>query len=147
MTMARRAVAGLLFAALLATGVRPSLLRLLAPPHRPPDVPGSVSGIDRRPLRLANDPMPASLDSFLSELRVRTTPGERIGLQLGWPADGFSYGYWRAHYMLAGRTVLPPMNVVAPEDATVIAVWKSGYGDPRYDLVFVGHDGAIARRR
>lgn len=133
--------------ALFAAGLRPELLRLLRPPHRPPDLAGPVGGVDRRPLRFTNDPMPGSLESFLSEVRGRTKPGERVALLLGWPADGFSYGYWRAHYILAGRSVLHPMNLFAPENAAVVAVWKSGYGDPRYEIVYIGHDGAILRRK
>lgn len=144
--MMRRVAAGLLFAALLAGGVRPPLLRLLLPPHRSPDVPGPIGGVDRAPLRLKNDPTPVELVRFVEEVRSRTRKGERIGLQFGEPHHGFSYTYWRARYLLAGRTVLLPMDIVAPENADVIAVWRTGYGDPRYDVIFADTNSAIARR-
>jgi hypothetical protein len=144
--MMRRVVAGLLFAAILAGGMRASILRLLLPPHRPPDVPGPIGGVDREPLRLKNDPTPPELLQFAEEVRSRTRKGERVGLMFGAPHHGFSYTYWRARYLLAGRTVLPPMDIVAPEDADVLALWRTGYGDPRYDVIFADGNSAIARR-
>lgn len=144
--MMRRVVAGLLFAAILAGGMRASILRLLLPPHRPPDLAGPIGGVDREPLRLKNDPTPPELLQFFAFVRARTEKGERVGLMFGAPYQGFSYTYWRARYELAGRTVLPPMDLVSPEDADVLALWRTGYGDPRYDVVFADSNSAIARR-
>ncbi|MEO8380523.1 MAG: hypothetical protein ABI779_12730 [Acidobacteriota bacterium] len=144
--MTRRVLAGLLFAAILAGGLRASILRLLLPPHRPPNVPGPIGGVDREPLRLKNDPSPPEVLRFVEEVRARTRNGERVGLMFGAPLQGWSYTYWRARYLLAGRTVLPPMDLVAPEDADVIALWRTGYGDPRFDVIFADSNSAIARR-
>lgn len=146
--MMRRVAAGLLFAAILAGGMRASMFRLLLPPHRPPSVDGNIAGIDRAPLRLKNDPTPPDLLKFLSEVRVQTRRGERVGLVFGWPHAGFSYTYWRSRYTLTGRNVLLPMDLVAPEEAPdVVAIWDTGWGDPRFELVWVGSHGAIARKK
>lgn len=146
--MIRRVAAGLLFAAILAGGMRASMFRLLLPPHRPPDVPGPIGGVDRAPLRLRNDPTPPELLQFFAELRAQTRPGERIGIMFGAHHAGFSYTYWRARYFLTGRTVLLPMDIIAPETAPdVVAIWDTGWGDPRFELVWTGSHGAIARKR
>ena len=146
--MIRRVAAGLLFAAILAGGTRASMLRLLLPPHRPPDVPGNLAGVDRAPLRLKNDPTPPDLQQFLQQLRARTREGERIGFIFSWPHGGFSYTYWRARYVLTGRTVLLPMDIIAPDQAPdVVAIWSTGWGDPRYELVWVEGHGAMARKK
>jgi len=144
--MIRKVAAGLLFAMLLAGGVRVSILRLLLPPHRPPEVPGPIGGVDRAPLRLKNDPTPSEILRFVDEVRAQTRKGERVGLLFGEPHQGFSYTYWRTRYLLGGRTVLLPMDIVAPENADVFAIWRTGYGDPRYDVVFSDSNSAIARR-
>lgn len=145
--MMRTIAAGLLFAALLAAGFRVSIVRLLLPPHRPPSVPGPVDGVDRKPLRFRNDPVPAEVLQFFETVRAQTKRGERVGILMAAPYSGFSYAYWRGSYVLAGRTVLVPMDMVAPEDADVVALWKSGWGDPRYDLVWSDASSAILRRR
>jgi hypothetical protein len=146
--MIRRVAACLLFAAIVAGGVRASMLRLLLPPHRPPNVPNNIAGIDRAPLRLKTDPTPPELLQFLNTIREQTREGERIGVIFGWPHAGFSYTYWRARYILAGRTVLLPMDIVAPEEAPdVVAVWDTGWGDPRFEIVWLGSHGAIERKK
>jgi hypothetical protein len=146
--MIRRVVAGLLFAAVLAGGVRASMLRLLLPPHHPPDVPGNAAGIDRAPLRLKNDPHPPELLQFLNAVREQTREGETIGMVFGWPHAGFSYTYWRARYVLTGRKVLLPMDLVPPaESPDVIAIWSTGWGHPQYQLVWTVGNGAIARKK
>jgi hypothetical protein len=145
--MMRRIAAGLLFAAVLAGGIRASVLRLLLPPHRPPDAPAPAGGIDRKPLRFENDPAPAELLRFFETIRANTRRGERVGLLMAAPYSGFSYVYWRANYVLAGRVILPPIDLVAPEDADVIAVWRSPFGDPRYEIVRADADSALLRRR
>jgi len=147
MTRARRVVAGLLFAALVASGVRGSILRLLFPPHRPPDVPGPVDGVDRRPLRFRNDPTPADLQRFLEDVRGSTLKGERIAFAAGPGHDGFSYTYWRASYVLSGRVVLLPVSLVAPDAPDVIAIWNAQYEDPRFEVLWQEGHGALARRK
>jgi hypothetical protein len=144
--MVRRIAAGALFLALLAGGIRASMLRLLFPPHRPPDVAGPIDGVDRKPLRFRNDPTDAELVRFLDVVRTQTKRGDRIGLLMSGRHAGFSYMFWRANYELPGRLVLPPMDMVAPEDADVVALWDAGWGDPRYELVWAEGKGAILRR-
>jgi hypothetical protein len=61
--------------------------------------------------------------------------------------NGFSYTYWRTRYVLSGRTVLLPMDLIAPENPDVVAIYNTGWGDPRYELVWLGGHGAIARRK
>jgi len=136
-----------LFAALVAGGIRGSMLRLLLPPHRPPDVAGPQDGVDRQPLRFRNDPTDADLLRFFGVLQTMTHRGERVGLLMNGRHSGFSYMYWRASYELPGRTVLPPMNLLAPEGADVVGLWGEGWGDPRFDLVWAEGRGAILRRR
>lgn len=144
----RRIAAGLLFAALFVTGFRISILRLLLPPHRPPDVSAAAGGVDRRPLRLGGDPIPADVLQFVHRIGAHTKPGEPIAVLFASPHEGFSYAYWRAGYVLAGRPMLGPMDLVAPQgQAEVIALWRSRYGDPRYDVVWMDRGSAILRRR
>ena len=145
--MIRRVAAGLLFAALLVSGIRLDVLRLLFPPFRPPDVSGPAGGVDRRPLRFKNDPLPPDLGKFLEVVRTETKPGERIALLLAPPHDGFSYTLWRAHYILSGRPVQLPMTIFPPDDPDVIVVWQSGYGDEDYAVAWAAGDGAILRRK
>ena len=147
MTRARRVAAGLLFAVLVASGIRGSILRLLLPPHRPPDVPGHADGVDRRPLRFRNDPTPADVQRFLNDVRASTVRGERIAFAAGPGHDGFSYTYWRASYTWSGRELLLPVAYVAPERADVIAIWNMPYDDPRYEVIWREGSGALARRK
>lgn len=105
--MIRRIAAGLLFAALVAAGIRPSLLRLLVPPFRPPALPAPGAALDRKPLRWSAQYVPRELQRFLDDdVRANTRPGDRIGLQLAPPYHGFGYTHWRASYALSGRVVL-----------------------------------------
>jgi hypothetical protein len=127
--MMRRVAACLLFAALVAAGVRPSLLRLLLPPHRPPAQPAAGGALDRWPLRWKQEYVTPDVQRFLDEARAQTRPGERIGLQLGPPYDGFGYAHWRASYALSGRYVLVPNNLIrweTPPDALVR--WDAAHG-------------------
>lgn len=141
-----RIAAGLLFAALLAAGARPSILRLLLPPHRPPAAPAPERALHRWPLRYTNDPSSPEVVRFFTWVRANTVPGERIALVLAPPFDGPGYAYWRASYELTGRVVLPAVFDLA--DADTIAVWKTFYGDPRFALAGLdGHGGALLRRK
>ena len=145
--MVRRVAAGALFAALLAGGIRVSMLRLLLPPFRPPNVAGPIDGVDRKPLRFRNDPSDGDLVRFFEVVRGQTKRGDRVGVLMSKQHAGFSYMFWRANYELPGRLVLPPMDLLAPEDADVVALWDAGWGDPRYDLVWAEGKGAILRRK
>jgi hypothetical protein len=123
--MMRRVAAGLLFAALVVSGIRPALVRLLLPPFRPPARPAPGAALDRQPLRWSAPFVPAELQRFLEdEVRASTRPGERVGLQLAPPYNGFGYTHWRASYALSGRVVLIPNELVeweVPPD--VIVKW------------------------
>jgi hypothetical protein len=144
--MMRRVAAALLFAALLVSGIRVSVLRLLLPPFRPPDVPGPVGGVDRKPLRFRSDPIPPDVLQFLEVARSRTKPGERVAPLMAWPHNGLGYSFWRVSYALTGRPVQFPMDVVPPDDPDVIILWQSGYGHPDYALDWTQGNGAILRK-
>lgn len=144
--MTGRIAAGLLFAALVAAGARPSILRLLLPPHRPPDAPAPERALHRWPLRYTNDPSSPEVIRFFEWVRANTASGERIAIVLPPPFDGPGYAYWRASYELTGRLLLPPATEL--DDADAIAVWKTLYGDPRFELAGLdGQGGALLRRK
>lgn len=146
--MIRKVAAGLLLAALFAGGFRLSILRLLLPPHRPPDVPAPLGAIDRKPLRFANDPVEPEVLQFLGRVRAETKEGERIGLLMAFPHGGWSYTHWRASYVLAGRVVITPMTLVPPDTPPDgVALWSTGWGDPDYELVWADAKSAMLRRK
>ncbi len=102
MTEAReRLVAWSLFALLIIGGFRFPLSWLR---HRP----GPPNGLDRRPLPERDDPSPPQFRAFLETARAQTAPGATVSIDFAAPYDGFSYAYWRANYVLAGRRVLLP---------------------------------------
>jgi len=143
--MMRKVAAGLILAAIFAGGVRVSILRLLLSPHRPPDAPAAPGAIDRKPLRFANDPVGEDVLRFLERVRADTKPGETVALMMAAPHGGWSYTHWRASYVLSGRHVLPPVPFDAPPD--VVALWQTGWGDPRYELMWSDANSALLRRR
>lgn len=145
--MIRRAGAALLFAALLATGARLDILRLLLPPHRPADAPAPYGALHRWPLRWMHDPTPPELLRFFESIRARTRPGERIAIVLAPPYDGMGYMYWRASYELTGRPILLPVTIVPPDDADAIAIWDTTFEDPRFERTWVDGKSAMLRRR
>lgn len=145
--MMRRIAAALLFAALLAAGARLPILRLLLPPHRPPDVATHPSALQRQPLRFTNDPTPQEMQRFFEGVRANTKPGERIVLIMPVPFEGMGYAHWRASYTLSGRHVSLPDPEQGPKDADVLAVWATYFGDPRYELAWLEGKGAMLRRK
>jgi hypothetical protein len=146
--MMRRLAAGLLLTAILAGGIRVSILGLLLPPHRPPDTPAPPGAMDRKPLRLANDPVAADELRFLERVREDTKERERIELYMADPQAGWSYSYWRASYVLAGRTVLEPRTIVPLKTAPdVIALWRTSWVRPRYKIVWADANSALLRRK
>jgi len=113
---------------------------------------------DRRPLvryfaHLADRGWKQYLD-FLEGVRAHTAKGDSIAIMV--PArhwdDGYSYAYYRASYMLAGRRVIP---LVTPDDrivmgnlrqATYLAEWRHDLPvDQR--IVWSGAGGKLVRRR
>ena len=145
--MIRKVAAGLLFTALFAGGIRLSLLRLLLPPHRPPDAPAPMGAVDRKPLRLTNDPLPADVAAFLERVRASTKPGERVALVMAWPHDGWSYTHWRGSYALSGRVVNAPPTPVDEMPPDVVAAWRTGFGHPQYEIVWADANSALLRRK
>jgi hypothetical protein len=146
--MMRRTAAGLLLAAILAGGIRVSILGLLLPPHRPPDTEAPPGAIDRKPLRLANDPVADDVLRFLERVREDTKEGERIVLLMAHPHGAWSYTYWRASYVLSGRRVLTPLPTVPPEATPdVVALWRTDWVDPRYEIVWSDANSALLRRK
>jgi hypothetical protein len=91
--------------------------------------------------------------AFLAGVRVQTRPGDSIALMV--PArhweGGYSYAFYRASYLLAGRQVVP---LVQPDDrvamgnlgaATYLAAWRMPpiAGHP---IVWRGHGGVLVKR-
>lgn len=145
--MIRRVAAGLILAALFAGGIRLSILRLLLPPHRPPDVPAVIGAIDRKPLRFANDPLPVDVGQFLERVRAETKAGDRVALMMAWPHDGWSYTHWRASYILSGRFVVAPTLPIEETAPGVVALWRTGWGHPSYEIVWADENSALLRRK
>jgi hypothetical protein len=92
---------------------------------------------------------------FLEEVARRTAPGDTIAVLVpmkDW-AHGQAYAFYRASYYLAGRRVIPLMDVANrwhPErlrDARFLAAWKIPPPRGPYDIVWAGHDGVLMRRR
>jgi hypothetical protein len=145
--MIRRLAGALILVALFAGGLRPSILRLLLPPHRPAGDPAPAFGIDRKPLRFSSDPVSGDVLAFLQRIRGETRPGERVALLMVSPHDGWSYTHWRASYVLAGRHVLVPMTLVEPPTPPdAVALWRVGWGHPHYSLVWADETSAFLRR-
>jgi hypothetical protein len=91
---------------------------------------------------------------FLAGVRAHTTNGDSIAIvvpSLDWD-EGYSYAYYRASYLLAGREVLP----VAMEDrkprpenlkrADYVAVWGRGAPSGPGRVVWQGEDGYLLRQ-
>jgi hypothetical protein len=96
---ARRAAAGALFAALVCFGADPSLLRVFT--------------TDRASLRQRFTELPdapwGGTPAFLAGVRARTEAGSVIAVAMPgrvWD-DRYAHAYYRAHYALAGREVVP----------------------------------------
>jgi hypothetical protein len=127
--MIRRVAAGLLFAALVASGVRLPLLRLILPPHRPLQYPPPDGAIDRWPLRWKDEFVSEEFKRYLEDARRQTRPGESVALQFVAPYHGFGYVHWRTSYALTGRFVLTPDAVARskrPPDAWLF--WNGVHG-------------------
>ncbi|HUR83494.1 MAG TPA: hypothetical protein VM733_22250 [Thermoanaerobaculia bacterium] len=127
--MIRRIAACLLFAALVASGVRPAMLRLLVPPHVPEQYPPPGGALDRWPLRWRARFTSDAFERFLEDARVQTRPGDTLALQFVAPYDGFGYAHWRASYALTGRYVLPPRDIRPwPREPDAWLFWNGIHG-------------------
>lgn len=139
-----RVVAGtLLFAALVGFGLKPYYVTFLFA-----DRAGWGRHLEAFPdrrapgyaelLRAAGDQIPA---------------GARVAIvfpTLDWPR-GYSYAYFRAQYLLAGRVVVPLswFDRARPErigEAEYVVVYRSAPPAGRWQILFQNADGAVARR-
>jgi len=139
-----RVVAGaLLFAALVGFGLKPFYVTFLSA-----DRDGWGRHLDQFPDRRA----PGYVE-LLRAAADRIPAGSRVAIvfpTLEW-SRGYSYAYFRAEYLLAGRVVVPlswfdrprPERIV---EAEYVVVYRSGPPPGRWQIVFRNGDGAVARR-
>lgn len=143
-TLPWRAVAGaLLFAALVGFGLRPFYARFLVA-----DRQGWGRHLDSFPDRRA----PGYVE-LLREAGAHVPPGGRVAIvfpTLDW-SGGYSYAFFRAQYLLAGREVVPLSwsdgpragRITEAEYAVVYRTVPPGNG---WRTLFRNRDGAILRR-
>lgn len=90
---------------------------------------------------------------YLEAVEAKTSRGESVALLIpapGWN-QGYEYAFYRAAYVLAGRTVLPVMTPAGDpipgnlERADLIAAWRVPLDPSRFEIVWRGHDGVLAR--
>ena len=114
--------------------------------------------LQRAPISAAFDQRPDRLwpqyPRFIEGVRQRTQNGDSIALvapTLNWD-NGYSYAYYRASYLLAGREVLPLSledGSLHPENfrrAKYIAVFGHSFPAARYTVLWQGEGGALLRR-
>lgn len=91
---------------------------------------------------------------FINAVRARTQNGDSIALiapTFDWDR-GYSYAYYRASYLLAGREVLPLAmsdGSLHPENfrrAKYIAVWGTAFPQGHSTVVWKGDGGMLLRR-
>jgi hypothetical protein len=141
--MIRRVAAATLFTAIVLIGIEPILLSL---PFR-----------DRQPMAAAfatrADRLFPGYVEFLSDVRAHTRNGDSIALLVpsrSWER-GYSYAYYRASYLLAGREILPlvdrsdrPVGQTF-RSAKYVAAW--GVTPPPGDVVVKSSGGVLVRQR
>jgi hypothetical protein len=139
-----RAVAGaLLFAALVLFGLKPFYARFLVA-----DRQAWGTRLDAFPDRRA----PGYVD-LLREADPRIPAGSRVAIvfpTLDWPG-GYSYAYFRAQYLLAGRVLIPLSWFDRPqperiEEADFVVVYRAAPPRGRWQILFQNRNGAVARR-
>ena len=91
---------------------------------------------------------------FLDGVRAHTHAGESVAVLV--PAvhweRGYSYAYYRASYVLAGRVVLPLIDDADrfhPENlrrAELVAIWRAPVPPTHRKLVWQGNGGLLVRR-
>ncbi len=139
----RKVLAAAALAGMLAAGFQPHYLKSLVG-----DQPSRRFFIE---LPYRKTP---GLRTFMSGVRERTRPGDRVALWV--PYDewegGYSYAFLRASYLLSGRSVLPlidrhdralPDNIL---DADWVAVWHGEPPFPGFVVAWRDADGALWRR-
>jgi len=140
----RRVLALIAVIVILALGVEPRYLQLPFLQRKP-----IAAAFEIRPDRLWPE-----YPRFLEEVRARTQNGDTIALivpSLEWE-NGYSYGYYRASYFLAGREVLPVADSegrLHPENfrgAKYSAIWGREMPPGRPTVVWRGHGGMLLLR-
>ena len=95
----------------------------------------------------------AEYPRFLADVASWTKRGDRIAIFV--PArkwnDGYAYAYYRAHYFLTGREVLPLVwsnDRLLRENfsAEYLAVWRINYRPAGYRVVGASHEGVLLQR-
>lgn len=139
-----RAVAGaLLFVALVGFGLRPYYVRFLVA-----DRQEWGRRLDAFPDRRA----PGYVE-LLREADAVIPSGSRVAVvfpTLDWPG-GYSYAYFRAQYLLAGRVMIPLAWFDGPTPARIgeadyVVVYRAAPPPGRWDVLFRNADGAVAMR-
>lgn len=139
----RVVAAVLLFAALVGVGLRPYYARFL------------LSGREQwgRYLEEFPDRRAPGYAELLRAADGLIPSGARVAVvfpTLDWPR-GYSYAYYRAQYLLAGRVVVPLSWFDRPRperiaEAEYVVVYRTAAPAGRWDVLFENGDGAIARR-
>jgi hypothetical protein len=139
----RVVAAMLLFAALVGFGLRPFYVTFLLA-----DREGWARRLEQFPDRRA----PGYVE-LLREAGARIPDGARVAVvfpTLDWPG-GYSYAYYRAQYILAGRVVVPLSWFDRPRperlsEAEYTVVYRTAPPAGRWTVLFQNADGAVARR-
>jgi hypothetical protein len=141
----RELLAGTIFVLLVAGSFQPFYLKVLV--------------LDRDALAEKIDflrfGMLPEIRPFLESVERRTAEGESVALVT--PADGWMLGYryafYRASYVLAGRTVLPVMTPAGSsipqnlKNADVVAAWQVELNPALFEILWRGDGGTLARPR
>jgi hypothetical protein len=147
-----RTLALSLFVAILIGGYRFEWIPYLLYAGNPPEEPGPYVGVDRRPLRVMTDGMPADQVEFLHEVGRHLKRGDRVVVAFAPPAHAYSYAYYRTLYILAPRPVLPPDPpgtggfTANLNRATHLVTWDFDLQRPGFELVLRQSKGTLLRR-
>ena len=141
----RRIVCAAAFAALVIAAVDPALIAVAFTPPR---------ALEAEFVRAADREWFPYYPRFIEAVRASTPPGSTIVIlvpTMHWD-DGYAYAYYRASYLLSGRTVLP---VVWRDDrvlienvrgAQYVAAWRRQFPEERRRVVFRGAGGVLLAR-
>lgn len=141
----RELLAGAIFILVLAGSFQPFYLRVLLD-----DRVALAERIDF--LRFGKMP---GIRSFLQSVESRTEKGDSVALVTpfsGWNL-GYEYAFYRASYVLAGRTVLPVMTPAGDsiprnlKNADVVAAWQVDLDPRHFEILWRGDGGILARPR
>lgn len=146
MVTLKRALAIFAFGAILVGGFQPFYLQMFRHDR----------AAFARALAEAQYRRTPGLRSFLIEIREKTPRGSSVVLFVPmrkW-TEGYEYAYFRAHYHLTGRTLLPLLrpqtDEVAWENierADYIAAWKGEPSFPGFEVIWRGPQGTLHGRQ